>query len=397
MGYNIIRIIVFFFSKLNSGLIISGGKKYHYILVFPVFFFWLNGFVLASEKNVAEVVENIKADQELIEAIPDSKEVAGYEKSQAKDNFIDRTHSAVKERVSITGKWIDSFFVTERYEEEENETSLILKFTEFVDENGSDFKARAKVRIRTPNLNKRLKFFIIGEEGDVDPALSDAELVEQAFESTDEDSVSAGFFYSYRETLRKNIKLKGGFRFRNNKVVSFVEPRFRWREDLGLWNAYFTQKAGWFSDNGFNAKTRLDFDLPLTSYHMFRASFSGDWYENLEGYYYNLGVQYNHLLGGHKGLSYQWNNAFFLESESYLSESVFRVAYRQRFWREWLVFEVAPQIKYPREEDFEATPGLFLKVEIRFDNKNRNTVKQNKLNDLNTKTPDELKHQDKGI
>ncbi len=324
--------------------------------------------VIGDESVYSPVVEKIT------EVDPVAKEVSEQDGQKQRDvseekitEFIDNAHSMVSAGVVSTAKWIDAFFASERYDDEENKTSLLLRFTEFVDEDGEDFKARARVRLRTPNLNKRLRLFFVGEEGDVDPGLDAAEKFEQVFEGTDKDSITAGLLYRYRESVRKNIRLKTGLRFRDGRIVSFVEPRFRWRENFTAWNFYFTQKAGWFSDNGWNAKTRFDLERPLSEYHLIRFALEGNWYEDLEGYFYQTDVQYTHLLGPDKGLSYQWHNAFFMDSDSVLNATVLRLVYRQKVWRDWLSLEIVPQMNYPREKDFEARPGLFVRFEIRFD------------------------------
>jgi len=49
-----------------------------------------------------------------------------------------------------------------------------------------------------------------------------------------------------------------------------------------------------------------------------------------------------------------------------LDVSIFQVRYRQRFWRDWLFFEVAPQISWPRERDYEFVSGILLRFEMYF-------------------------------
>jgi hypothetical protein len=45
---------------------------------------------------------------------------------------------------------------------------------------------------------------------------------------------------------------------------------------------------------------------------------------------------------------------------------VLSVRFRQRIWRDWLYYEVGPQLVFPREENFDATPGIFLRLEMLF-------------------------------
>lgn len=56
-----------------------------------------------------------------------------------------------------------------------------------------------------------------------------------------------------------------------------------------------------------------------------------------------------------------------MNSASLLNATVLKLVYRQRIWRDWLSMEIAPQVNYPRDNDFEAEPGLFLRFDIRFD------------------------------
>ncbi len=348
----------------SKNYLVSKNPMGLYVLVF-VGTLCASSFILANEKPIDKVNAKSGESEEGVLSNTDLNELNPQVNTTT--NFVDKTHSGISYGVVSTAKWIDSFFKTERFEEEDNKTSLRFRFDNFLDEDGNEFRARVKVKLRTPNLNKRMKFFVVGEEGDVNSSLSLYERVGQVFEGRDEDNVSVGLLYQYRETARKNTRLKGGVRLRDNKLVYFIEPRFRWRENFDKWAIYFSQKAGWFSDNGFNINTQVDFDRPLTEGKLFRASVAADGYEDIDAYFYNINFVYNHLLSDHKGLSYQWNNAFILYAGSNLTETTLKVAYRQRLWRDWLSIEVAPQIQYPRIYDFEARPGLFLRLEIKFE------------------------------
>jgi|GEM_PF-4116495 len=323
--------------------------------------------IFANEQTIEGTGNGFSAKEERVLPNTDLGKTDSHVQEKTTNNFMDKAHSGVSYGVVSTAQWIDSFFKTERFEEEDNKTSLRFRFDNFFDEDGNEFKARVKVRLKTPNLNKRLKFFVVGEEGDVNSSLSLDEQVAQVFEGTNEDNISVGLLYQYRETARKNIKLKSGVRVRDNKLIFFVEPRFRWSENFNNWDFYFSQKVGWFSDNGFNINTLFNFDRPLAEGKLFRTIVAGDGYEDIDTYFYNINFVYSHLLSDHKGLSYQWINAFVLYAGSKLKETTVKVAYRQNLWRDWLILEVSPQVKYPRLHDFEARPGLFIRLEMKFE------------------------------
>jgi hypothetical protein len=45
---------------------------------------------------------------------------------------------------------------------------------------------------------------------------------------------------------------------------------------------------------------------------------------------------------------------------------VLSVRYRQRILRDWLFYEVIPQISFPDERDRDATPAILLRLEMFF-------------------------------
>jgi hypothetical protein len=49
-----------------------------------------------------------------------------------------------------------------------------------------------------------------------------------------------------------------------------------------------------------------------------------------------------------------------------MEETNIRLKYRQRIWRDWLFAELAPQLSFPRDNDFKRTPGILFRIEIFF-------------------------------
>jgi len=44
------------------------------------------------------------------------------------------------------------------------------------------------------------------------------------------------------------------------------------------------------------------------------------------------------------------------------------VRYRQQFYREWLIFEVTPQVNFPEDHDRDAQYGIMFTIEAKFGN-----------------------------
>jgi hypothetical protein len=44
-------------------------------------------------------------------------------------------------------------------------------------------------------------------------------------------------------------------------------------------------------------------------------------------------------------------------------EVVLAVRYRQRLWKDWLYAEIAPQVRYHRDRNFDNIPGILFRLE----------------------------------
>ncbi len=40
--------------------------------------------------------------------------------------------------------------------------------------------------------------------------------------------------------------------------------------------------------------------------------------------------------------------------------------YRQRFWRDWMYFDITPQVRFPRDRRFNPVPGILFGLEVLF-------------------------------
>jgi hypothetical protein len=65
-------------------------------------------------------------------------------------------------------------------------------------------------------------------------------------------------------------------------------------------------------------------------------------------------------------LQYEWINNFETRPRNQAVEYLAVVRYRQKIWRDWLFYEIAPQARFPRDRDFDFTPGILFRLEMIF-------------------------------
>jgi hypothetical protein len=274
---------------------------------------------------------------------------------------LDSLHSDISDGIERTATWLDAFFVDPVFEEEQNNSQLKLRFDGFAEKGESiDFRPRVSARVRLPGTQKRFNFFISGNGDDPDLDASDPRAGEE-----DENS-GIGLNYFVFNEVRNSLSLSGGVKRRDGSYGLFVQPRYRklWR--LGDWDTRYTQKVAYHSKTRFETESRVDFERLIGQRSFFRSTARLEWFEYEPGFQYSLDLLLREILDEDSVLSFEFNNFFVTRPEHELDTSVLKASYRRRFWRDWMFYEIAPQLAFPSEDDYEAKPGILLRFEAVF-------------------------------
>lgn len=280
----------------------------------------------------------------------------------------DAAHGRISAGVLATGRWIDSFFADPRVENEVGKTRVKLRFSLFAEEEATtEYDVQANVRLDLPVLEGKLHLLLAGdpEEDDDFQAITGREGAAPQLAAAD-DRVSASLRYFLVRTLYQNLSLRAGVRLRGGTPALFLEPRYRHLVDLDPWLFRFTQRFVGFTNGTVGARTTLDLERELRAPLFFRTTADGSWFSDEEGYFYSLGFFLYQPLSPRTVLVYSWANSFQTRPTDRLEEVVLSVRFRQQIWREWLFYEIDPQLSFPHEDDYQVTPGIFLRLEMLF-------------------------------
>lgn len=326
------------------------------------FLFWLCQLLVLLQINAPIVAADIKPQsyhelrgRDLVLQPPEPS-------FQAK---VDRTHEMLSNSILATARWMDSFFYDERYTQEENKTRIKLRASSFVEQGaGMEFRLRAQVRLLLPGFEDRLALTFSGDDEDEGVGVNATDNIDLGYlERTDRENTSIALRYIVETIERRNINATLGFRWRDSRPVTV--PELRWRETFPLdsWELRFVQRLKWFSDVGWEEKTSFDLDRLLYDTYLFRTTLDGTWSENEEadkGYTYNLNFSLYQPLAAYYALTYEIRNNFQTKPVNRLERITLKLRFRQRIWRDWLFLEIAPQLAFPQEKDFDAVPGVLV-------------------------------------
>jgi hypothetical protein len=301
---------------------------------------------------------------------PGSPPEQGEEAAPPLTERADAVQEDVTRRIRVAASWLDSFLGDERSLAEENDTWARLRFdVDVEDGEGVGFNVKPKIRVALPRTKRRAQLTISGD-GDSDEGLGSdtADEILEAFENTEEENVSVGANYFLRDTLRNNFRIGAGF---SSGPAVYGDVRYRHLLPLGEWNLRGTERVRYYTDEGFESRTALDFERRIGPKFFFRTTTNGAWYEEQPGYFYGQSLSFYQLVGTARLLVYDLAGSFVTDPNNVLDQALVRVRYRQRLWRDWIFFEVAPQIRLPRNEDYEVVPGIQFRLELYFASRDR--------------------------
>jgi hypothetical protein len=282
--------------------------------------------------------------------------------------YVDMLHSEIVRRLLATAVWMDSFFADPDYVKENNRTYLRFRYEMFKEERSPfTYKPAVDFRLVLPEFEKKTHL-VFSADPAVPPSGASAPVrtAAERFGSTAQNTVTTALQYMFHQDAQTSFLVRTGFQFSNLHPVILFAPRYRVLIPLGDWVTRFTQEVLWKSKGSWETDTEFDFERPLPYQLFFRTSINGVWAAQANGYAYGLGFSLSQPLTPTHAVTYEWINSYNTWPVGALTEIAFRIRYRHSYLREWLFFELAPQVRFPRDSNFDSTAGILFKVEVLF-------------------------------
>jgi len=277
------------------------------------------------------------------------------------DSAQERTSAAVLDFAD----WMDDFFSDERAISEENRTRIKLEMSLGYSRNDDfEVKPRLSGRIDLPHLNRKLNLLLFASD--------DREfLVEQKplpslprQQGGGERQAAAALQYFFKEEDIYNISSTFG----GSYDYLYAGFRFRYSRDIGSWRGRCINRLRYFTDDGLVDNLSYDLERQLAEKWLFRTTAAAEWLEDRDGLAHSLVFRLFQIINGEKALLYEVGSYLDTEESYAMTDLQVHLRYRQRFLRDWLILEIAPQITFPQEYDRQPNPGFIMKLEAEFGN-----------------------------
>lgn len=281
------------------------------------------------------------------------------------EGLVDWMHGSVTRGFLLSALWLDSFFGDERYYTEVQRSYFKMSY-QILNEtwDWTRYRPDYELRLVLPQLRKQTKLVLTSDfrgYGE-DPVSETTTPQPPATQKDRKMDTSLQFFLPAPE--RHSTSVRAGVKYHSGDIDYYLGPRYRYLLPVGRWSFRFTEDVVWGTVNGWESKTTVDFERIVGRDLFFRASSEGTWTENVNGYNYFTSLLLRQPLDPKRALEYEEINYFHTRPTDELTEVKLVARYRQQFWRQWLYFELAPQLRFPRDSSFHGVPGILFKLDF---------------------------------
>lgn len=267
---------------------------------------------------------------------------------------------------------IDRFFGDDRNYQETNDSVFQLDFFRVMGYSGEHrFILSGRAKVHLPIAEKRLHLLF---ETDPDKNVSIDSTQKQTAplkQPTKPESYAAALRFERAREQRWHFSADGGIKFAGLNSTPFVRTRASLTTPLGEWLIKPAETLFWFNTIGAGATTQLDFDRPISESLMFRASSNATWLHDAQSFSLRQDFSSFHTLDERTALLYQASVIGVSRPNAHVTDYVVLAVYRYRLHREWMFFELSPQLHFPRDRDYRPNSLLSLRLEMLFEESKR--------------------------
>lgn len=301
--------------------------------------------------------------------VPQTEKSDRYDSMETSRNYL-------SEKITSFASDIDRFFGGDRHYQESNPSVIQLSAARG-DGYGTNrnFDLAAKINLRLPVTEGRLRLLVETdpEENIITgattapgaiPAQSKAVLPNN--KAIASKSLAVAVRVAAAEENVWYLNTDAGLQF-PIPPKPFVRTRGSYSTPMGDWRLKAAESVYWFNNLGAGETTQLDLERILSNSVLFRSTTNATYLNVKRNFDLRQDLSFYHTLNDRTALLYQASVIGVSNPQLQVTDYVALLSYRYRLHKEWLFFETIPQLHFPREKSFKASPALNIRLEILFD------------------------------
>jgi hypothetical protein len=271
-------------------------------------------------------------------------------------------------KITSFASYIDRFFGGDRHYQESNDSVLQMDLTR-VAGYGSDYKfdLATRMNLRLPVTEGRLHLLL-----ETDP---EKNIITEPTPITSKiavpgqvavpGSVALAVRYAKAREDVWHFSTDWGIKF-PIPPKPFVRSRGSYSVPLGNWRLKAAESVYWFNTLGAGETTQVDLERIISPPLLFRASSIATWLNDNQNFDLRQDLSLYHTFNDRTAVLYQASVIGVSNPAYAMTDFVVFMVYRYRMHKEWLFFELSPQLHYPKDREYKPSPALSMRLEILF-------------------------------
>ena len=335
--------------------------------------FLLSANVWAEEPVETKEAANFPDTEAEVEIFPPwvgAPEIPAAESPAASKKSIieklDAERDFYSEKIVAFTKGVDKFFGDERYFQENNKSVIQFNLSQTIAQGGSrpfGFEGQAKLDLPAAQRRFQFVFEVNPEKKTAGEAKKEQPVTPK--EAATPEQYAASLRYEKSEESLWHFSSDAGIKIQF-PLDPFVRTRGSYAIQVEEWRLKLAETVFWFSTIGLGETTQFDMERVLSTPVLFRATTTDTCFESPQHCDLRQDLSFYHTLDERTALLYQasilGSNKPVLQETGY----VLLMRYRYRLHREWVFYEISPQLNFPRADDFRLNASLLLRLEMLF-------------------------------
>lgn len=266
---------------------------------------------------------------------------------------------------------IDRFFGNDRNYQESNKSVVQLDLVRATGYGGDrKLVLSARANLNLPSTEKKLHLLI---ESNPDQNTSGEPTATQTTAINNQVSGPQSYGLALRyekvkeELKAMHISADAGLKFQGIHINPFMRARSSYSVPWDTWRLKAAQSVYWFNTIGLGETTQVDLEHVISEPVLFRATSNATWLHDKQNFDLRQDLSVYQTLNERTALLYQLSAMGVSNPQVQLTEYVASVFYRYRLHREWVFFELSPQIIFPKVNNFNGSFALTMRLEMLFD------------------------------
>lgn len=279
---------------------------------------------------------------------------------------VDSSRDYLSDKIINYSKRIDEFFGDERNFQENNNSVIQVDLTEKLEAAGNrTFGFEGQAKLDLPAASKRFQFVLESNPEQRTAGEVKKDQPEATKTVAAPSSYAASLRYVKAEESLWHFSSEAGIKLQF-PLDPFVRARGSYTVPLGLWRLKMAETVFWFNTIGSGETTQFDFERVLSTPVLFRATSTATCLVLPQTCDLRQDFSIFHTLNERTAWVYQASvlgtNNPKLEETAY----VLLMRYRYKLHKEWMFFEVTPQLNFPKTDDFKLNALLLFRLEMLF-------------------------------